>query len=61
MPHCSIPVRPMACVMARPTLPPVFSTINKRTASFYYLTVALKYQTKILYKWIMWQYGKHEK
>jgi hypothetical protein len=29
MPHCSIPVSPMACVMARPTFPPLFSIVIK--------------------------------
>jgi len=28
MPHCSNPVRPMACVMARPTLPPYCTEIQ---------------------------------
>ena len=33
IPHCSIPVSPIACVMASPTFPPVFSVGDKETMS----------------------------
>jgi len=33
IPHCSIPVSPIACVMASPTFPPVLSVEEKETMS----------------------------
>jgi len=33
IPHCSIPVSPIACVMASPTFPPVLSVGDKETIS----------------------------
>jgi hypothetical protein len=33
IPHCSIPVSPIACVMASPTFPPVLSVGDKETMS----------------------------